>query len=120
MGCAASTPAAPIEFLHGHPTFHGDEVVKCFEKDNGLLFRIVDNKKGEWAYYNDTKEYEMHVKVSFSDDCDFEALGNTQLEQLENGEFRAVLKVAPLATEMFIKGKVNGFKAKMDAIPMGF
>eukprot|EP00796_Vickermania_ingenoplastis_P011742 gene11742-biopygen8511 len=119
MGCGSSSAkAADVEYVNGHPTFEGDEVVKCFEKDNGLLFRIVDNKKEEWAYYNDTTEYNMHVTVTFSPECEIEALGNTQFETLESGEIEAKIVVPPTATEMFIKGKVNGFQSKMDAVPL--
>eukprot|EP00796_Vickermania_ingenoplastis_P011735 gene11734-biopygen8493 len=117
MGCGSSK-AVDVEYLNGHPTFEGDEVVKGFEKDNGLLFRIVNNKTKQWAFYNDTTEYDMHVKVTFNEDCEISALGNTQLEQLENNEWVATVVVAPLATEMFIQGRVNGFKSKMDAIPI--
>eukprot|EP00796_Vickermania_ingenoplastis_P011736 gene11735-biopygen8494 len=119
MGCGSSSAkAVDVEYLNGHPTFEGDEVVKCFEKDNGLLFRIMNNKKGEWAYYNDTTDYRMEVKVSFEEGGDFSALGNTKLEALEDGGFLATLIVPPLATEMFIKGKVNRYHSKIDAYPI--
>eukprot|EP00796_Vickermania_ingenoplastis_P011732 gene11732-biopygen8491 len=60
----------------------------------------------------------MHVTVTFSPECEIEALGNTQFETLESGEIEAKIVVPPTATEMFIKGKVNGFQSKMDAIPI--
>eukprot|EP00796_Vickermania_ingenoplastis_P011739 gene11739-biopygen8496 len=117
MGCGSSAPVLDVEYLNGEPSFKGDEVVKCFEKDNGLLFRIVNNKKGEWAYYNDTTDYNMHVKVTFSPDCEIKPLGTTQFKKLGSDEIEATIVVPPVSTEMFIKGKVNGFRSKMDAIP---
>ncbi|CCW66386.1 unnamed protein product [Phytomonas sp. Hart1] len=118
MGCAASTVSADSEFINGKPTFKGDSITKGFSHGNGLLFRIVNKKSKQWAYYNDTKEYEMHIKVTFSIDCDITALGKTKLEKLDSGEFMATVVVLPLQTELFIEGHVNGFKARMDAVPL--
>lgn len=118
MGCGASTAKSDVTFLNGKPTFQGDEITKGFEKDNGLLFRIVNKKKRQWAYYNDTTQYEMHIKVTFNEDCDIKALGKTTIEQLETGQWVAAVVVFPGETEMFIEGRVNGFKSKMDALPL--
>lgn len=118
MGCGASSEATAIEYVNGKPTFSGDEVVKGFDRGNGLLFRITNRKKKQWAYYNDTKEYEMHVKVTFNEDCDIKALGKTSLQKLDSGEYLASCVVYPGETEMFIEGRVNGFKSKMDALPL--
>ncbi|PWV05373.1 hypothetical protein C3747_133g211c [Trypanosoma cruzi] len=117
MGCGASSKPSTVEYKNGKPSFKGDEIVKGFDEGNGLLFRIVNNKKRRWAYYNDTTEYEMHVKVTFGEDCDIKALGKTHLEKLESGEHLATIVVHPCETEMFIEGRVNGFKVKMDAVP---
>lgn len=118
MGCGASSESANVTYVNGKPTFKGEDVTKGFEKDNGLLFRIVNKKKKQWAYYNDTTQYEMHVQVTFNDDCDIKALGKTRLEQQDNGEWVATVVVYPCETEMFIEGRVNGFKSKMDALPL--
>lgn len=120
MGCGGSSTNNhdEIEYLNGEPTFEGDMVVKGFEKDNGLLFRIVNRKTREWAFYNDTKDYVMDVRVTFKNGGKLKALGKTQLRQLENGDVEATVQIAPLATEMFIKGKVNGFTSKMKADPI--
>jgi hypothetical protein len=120
MGCTTSKAKEP--YLHGRPTFKGDDVVKGFEKENGLLFRIV--KKGKkkqetWAFYNDTKQYEMRIHVTFNSGCDLKALGETKLEEGERGEMVASVTVQPGATEMFIEGRVNGFRSKMDAFKVG-
>lgn len=120
MGCTASK--ARTQFLNGKPTFQGDEVVKGFEKDNGLLFRITKKGKKQetWAFYNDTKQYEMHVRVTFNPGCDIKPLGNAKLEEEEEkGEVVVTVTVAPGATEMFIEGRVNGFRSKMDAFKVG-
>ncbi|KAL7698740.1 small myristoylated protein-1 [Lotmaria passim] len=120
MGCTAAK--TQTQFLNGKPTFQGDEVVKGFEKGNGLLFRITKKKKKQetWAFYNDTKQYEMHVRVTFHPGCDIKPLGNAKLEEEgEKGEVVVTVTVAPGATEMFIEGHVNGFRSKMDAFKVG-
>lgn len=117
MGCGASVEPT-IVYKNGKPKFKGDEVVKGFNEDNGLLFRIVNNKKKKWAYYNDTTQYEMHVKVTFGEESVIKALGKTQLERLDTGEYLASVVVYPRETAMFIAGHVNGFKVKMDALPL--
>lgn len=124
MGCGASSPTADSKpvFINGKPDFEADEVVKCFQVRNGLVFRLMNSKTKEWAYYNDTKEYEVHVKVTFNQGSRIVALGNTRLLPLaddddpENkGASVAYLTVAPLATELFVKGENNGYDAKLDA-----
>lgn len=113
MGCKNSS-AANV-YVNGRPTFKGDTVTPGFkEKGNGLLFRIVKKKK-EWAFYNDTTDYEFHVTVTFNEDCNIEALGKTTLEQKEDGKWVARVVVFPTETAMFISGRVNGFTSKMDA-----
>ncbi|EPY36787.1 small myristoylated protein-1 [Strigomonas culicis] len=118
MGCGASNSAGDETYLNGKPDFKADEVTKGFEQGNGMLFRLVNKKKKKWAYYNDTTKYEMHVKVTFNEDCDIKALGKTVLERLDTGEYVASVVVYPRETELFIEGRVNGFRAKMDAVPL--
>ncbi|KPI88165.1 putative Calpain-like cysteine peptidase [Leptomonas seymouri] len=115
MGCASST--AKVRFLNGKPAFKGDAMVKGFEKGNGLLFRIIKHGKKNhqtWAFYNDTKQYAMRVRTTFNSDCDIRALGETTLEE-DGGEWVASVTVPPGETMMFIEGRVNGFRSKMDA-----
>ncbi|CAJ16336.1 calpain-like protein fragment, putative [Trypanosoma brucei gambiense DAL972] len=116
MGCGGSTTS--VTFINGRPTVQGDEIAKGFNEGNGLLFRIVNSSTGRWAYYNDTLDYDMHVKVTFSEDCKIKALGKAKLERLSSGESVVTVVVKPCATELFIEGTVNGYKAKMDAIPI--
>ncbi|KPA77270.1 putative calpain-like cysteine peptidase putativecysteine peptidase Clan CA family C2 [Leptomonas pyrrhocoris] len=109
-----------INYENGQPTYTGDTVVKCFKDNgNGLLFRIVNNDEHKWAFYNDTTNYNMVVKVSFGKDSKIEALGNTKMEKdEESGEFKCVLQIAPTKTEMFIEGEPNGFKISFEANPI--
>jgi len=118
MGCGGSTEVSDKPYVNGSPTFRGDEVTKGFDKGNGLLFRIVNKDSRQWAYYNDTEEYEMHIEVTFNEGCSIKALGKTNLTQLENGEWVGTVVVYPGETEMFIEGRVNGFHSKMDALPV--
>lgn len=124
MGCGSSSEVveSKIVFTNGKPEFIADEVVKCFQVRNGLVFRMINTKTKEWAYYNDTKEYEARVTVKFNQGSHIVALGNTTLEALTEGETPGTggecvgyLLVEPLRTELFIRGDVNGFDAKVDA-----
>ncbi|CCW66387.1 unnamed protein product [Phytomonas sp. Hart1] len=115
MGCKSSKNKGYEEFLNGKPDFKADKVIKQFDHGNGILFRLVNHSKQEWAYYNDSKEYDMHIQIIFNPDCDIKALGETKLEKLDSGEYMATVVVLPLQCEPFVKGRVNGFKAKMDA-----
>lgn len=127
MSCCKE-PTVKTEFKNGTPNFKFDqEPVKLFEAEDGLLYRLVNKKKHEWAYYNDSTGYTMNVNVTFKEDCDIQALGNTTLKQLGElreekrvgrGECVGEVTVAPGCTELFIKGHVNGFDAKVDAIPV--
>ncbi|EPY31079.1 calpain-like cysteine peptidase [Strigomonas culicis] len=109
-----------IKYENGEPTYSGATVVKCFKDNgNGLLFRIVNEEEKKWAFYNDTTNYNMVVKVEFGKDSKIEALGNTRLERDESsGEFKCELHIAPTTTEMFISGEPNGFKIAFEANPI--
>ncbi|CAG9573204.1 putative calpain-like cysteine peptidase [Leishmania major strain Friedlin] len=119
MGGSNSTNRKII-YKNGRPTFKGDEVVKGFERDNGLLFRIVKRKKGHqtWAFYNDTTQYNMRINVTFAAGCELTALGHTKVVKGERGEWVATVVVMPGKTEMFVEGKIEGFKSNMDAYPV--
>ncbi|GET88192.1 calpain-like cysteine peptidase, putative [Leishmania tarentolae] len=119
MGCSNSTNGK-IVYKNGRPTFRGDEVVKGFEKDNGLLFRIVRrrNEQQTWAFYNDTTQYKMHINVIFAPGSDLTALGHTKVVKGDKGEWVATVYVMPGKTEMFVEGKIKGFKSSMDAYPI--
>ncbi|KAH9597936.1 protein of unknown function DUF1935 [Trypanosoma melophagium] len=109
-----------IKYENGKPTFEGETVVKCFKDNgNGLLFRIVNEAKKQWAFYNDTKDYNMVVKLAFGKDSSVKPLGKTKMEtDPSTGEFKCELHVAPLETEMFIDGTPNGYKINFEANPI--
>ncbi|AAZ12471.1 calpain-like cysteine peptidase, putative [Trypanosoma equiperdum] len=109
-----------ITYENGSPTYTGNTVLKCFrENGNGLLFRIVNDEEKKWAFYNDTKDYNMVVKVAFGKDSTVQPLGNTKMEKdTATGEFKCEVKIAPLATEMFIEGVPNGYKISYEADPI--
>ncbi|KAG5509740.1 hypothetical protein GH5_05604 [Leishmania sp. Ghana 2012 LV757] len=109
-----------IKFENGSPSYCGNTVLKCFKDNgNGLLFRIVNEDEHKWAFYNDTTNYRMSVKVAFGKDSKIQAIGNTSMQKdEESGEFKCELEIAPLMTEMFIEGEPNGFKISFEANPI--
>ncbi|KAK7202054.1 cysteine peptidase, Clan CA, family C2 [Novymonas esmeraldas] len=113
---AAAAPT-PMHFLHGEPDMAG-EVTNCFE-DPGLLYRIVDRPNKTWAFYNDSRAFEVHVVCTFGKHSKITALDNTTLTRDDvSGEYVAEVMVYPGETEPFIKGFVNGFSSKLRALPL--
>ena len=114
--CVCVTMHDEITYLNGQPTYTGDIVVRCFMGDNnGLLFRIINEKEYRWAFYNDTTNYIMTVKVSFGGMSKVEPLGNTKMRRNEwTTEFELEVTVMPRATEMFMEGEPDGFKINFD------
>ncbi|CAD2219313.1 Domain of unknown function (DUF1935), putative [Angomonas deanei] len=112
--------ADEIKYENGEPTYNGATVKKCFkENGNGLLFQIINDEEKKWAFYNDTKNYKMIVKVAFGETSKITALGKTTQEvDPETKEIKCELEIAPGATEMFIEGEPNGFKIGYNAEPI--
>lgn len=101
------------------PTFKGTYVVKCFSTEkNGLLFRIIDEVSNTWAFYNDTPDYKMKVNATLGSRSVIEVLGKTACSKDETDRYVADLVINPGKTELFIRGKVNGFKFLYSAVPV--
>lgn len=113
------TRVAEVQSVNGEPTYKGTYAGKCFKtQGNGLLFRIVDEHEGRWAFYNDTKDYRMHVYATFGSRSRIQALGNARFEENSEGRFVVEVTVEPQETEMFIEGDVNGYKIVYNAEPI--
>lgn len=113
MGCGGSSASgANVKFANGHPTFKGDAIEKMFDSGKGLVYRIVDKKKKQWALYNDSKEIEVIVSVTFSATSKIKGLGHTHVEKTNAGEQVATVTVPQLGTEMFIEGDVVKFTSQ--------
>nr|CCC93464.1 conserved hypothetical protein [Trypanosoma congolense IL3000] len=92
-----------------------DTVFRCFQgRGNGMLFRLVDEKKGLWGFYNDTTDVLFTAYVSFDDQETVEPLGSTQIE--EHPDLGTVLRldIQPQATELFVVGNISGYKTKFE------
>ncbi|KEG10836.1 calpain-like cysteine peptidase [Trypanosoma grayi] len=106
---------APV-FKNGEPDYQG-EYLSCFDDPN-LLYRIYNPEEKTWAFYNDTCNYEMHVRFVFGKHSKLEPLENTTMHTKSTGEHVAEVIVYPGETEMFVKGTTNGFTSKLRAIPL--
>ncbi|CBZ26695.1 conserved hypothetical protein [Leishmania mexicana MHOM/GT/2001/U1103] len=97
-----------------------DHVYRCFDVENGLLFRLVNDKRHIWLFYNDTSEYMMRISAIFGPESSIKALGSTRQVSLdeETGQCQLVLDVAPGETQSFMRGEYNGFYTCYDASPI--
>ncbi|CCW67642.1 unnamed protein product [Phytomonas sp. Hart1] len=118
-------PHKQLDFRNGFPEFEFNECYAGFD-NNDYLYRLVNTKTQEWAFYNDSTENIVRVKARFSSGSDVQALDRTRLVKLpkpaepEPGnstevnsskryDSEAFLEVEPCSTELFIKGQINGY-----------
>ncbi|KAG8345902.1 hypothetical protein TRVL_03278 [Trypanosoma vivax] len=110
----ATTPEKNVSYENGRPDVNVmaevDEVYKCFkDRGNGLMFRLVNKKRGQWAFYNDTKDATFTVKVTFEDSDSATPMGETKVveDPAEGKVF--LLDVPPLKTKLFACGKMSSY-----------
>ncbi|KAG5506488.1 hypothetical protein JKF63_05991 [Porcisia hertigi] len=118
MGSAHSTGLMPNQdptkgYMYTKPRAKGTKK----ELFGGLLYRIVDEGAGRWAFYNNSKDYEFHIKYLFGADSRLKALGNTTIEEQDDG-ILAEMVVYPLETKDFVEGIVDGYESKLEALPL--
>lgn len=121
MGCGYSTFSAQedIVWKHGGPSEEPLKAIKIFpKKENGLLFRLICDDGERWAFYNDTIEYEFHVRYFFSADSEIEAQNNATLSELENGNKLVEIIVYPKETQNFIVGIPGSYTSTVEALPL--
>ncbi|KPA81299.1 receptor-type adenylate cyclase a-like protein [Leptomonas pyrrhocoris] len=115
--CDAADVAEP-QYLNGKPAVNGNRISTCFEEVNGMLFRVMDTTAGRWAFYNDTKDFVMHVHFSL-DVSSVVQWGPRVVDAVRyvpaTNCYEGELLVAPLATEILLTGKVNGYSTRYSA-----
>ncbi|KAG5491467.1 hypothetical protein JIQ42_01369 [Leishmania sp. Namibia] len=112
-----------VEYLNGEPDLSVIEVsqckvFKCFkENGNGLLFRLVDEKAGRWAFYNDTQEYMMKPKVRFFGGAAIEPGPDAQMSPDPEEEDAVVvtMEIPPCETRLFIQGRPAKYEVSVVA-----
>lgn len=120
MGCGYSTYSAQedIVWKHGGPPEEPLKAIKMFPKEqNGLLFRLLYDDGERWGFYNDTKDYEFHIRYYFSRDSEIEAMENSTITELENGNKLVELIIYPLETQNFIVGVPGSYTSTVEALP---
>lgn len=102
--------------------FTPDAVYRCFAEGNGLLFRLVDEIHHQWAYYNDTKRYDMVIEVTFGHESAVQPLDRSRVTKTvlhpETGSCRLETTIGPGEFVLFMKGEYNGFKTVYEANPV--
>lgn len=99
--------------------FSPDNVYRCFPEGNGLLFRLVDRRHHLWAFYNDTKNYDMHVCVTFGHESVITPFEKTRKEVINEETGSCILEahVPPGQLLLFMRGEYNGFRTVYEAVP---
>lgn len=97
-----------------------DSVFGCFDEGNGLLFRLVNEKRRVWAFYNDTEDYVMRVSVVFGNESMVRPLGETTQTVMNavTGQCQLDVTVRPGQTQAFMRGDYNGFTTGYEAVPL--
>ncbi|KAG5480760.1 hypothetical protein CUR178_05895 [Leishmania enriettii] len=118
MGCFNSTGHVANQdptngFMYTKPKAKGTKEALF----GGLLYRITDEETSRWAFYNNSKDYEFHLKYLFGADSRLEALGDTTLEMQDDG-ILAQTVVYPLETKDFVQGTIDGYESKLEALPL--
>ncbi|RNF20126.1 putative calpain-like protein [Trypanosoma conorhini] len=112
MGSSSSK----VHYVNGTPTFK--EATKVHPMFNGLLFRLCDPSSNRWGFYNDSREYVMHVAILFDYDSQIVPLGSATAYRIDDpeegreddmGKYVVEVDIAPLTTEMFVEGRVTGW-----------
>lgn len=126
-------------YQYGGPTGVTGAVSAVFPE--GQLFRIVTNAN-EWAFYNDTRNYEMHVRYVLDARSKVAAAApvkgggegggggrgaesarvtsSRKVTRLANGQWEVSVVVPPEETAVLFYGTVCGFEEKCSAVLLSF
>ncbi|AYU78405.1 hypothetical protein, conserved [Leishmania donovani] len=118
MGCFNSTDTVADQdpasgYMYTKPKAKGTKEALF----GGLLYRITDEEEGGLAFYNNSKDYEFHIKYLFGADSQLNAVGDTKLEMQDDGILAEVV-VYPLETKHFVQGTIDGYESKLEALPL--
>lgn len=117
MGCGQSATMPTKDQSKGHMLAQPKARGKRIPLFNGLLYRIEDEGNGKWAFFNNSNDYEFHVKYLFGASSQIDAAGDTNLEIQDDGILCSVV-VFPLETKEFITGTPDGYESKLEALPL--
>ncbi|CAJ1008167.1 putative Domain (DUF1935) [Leishmania naiffi] len=116
MGSGNSKEAALVTYKNGRPTVKGTRTYSMF---SNILYRIADTDANRWAFYNDSKDYIIHVAILFDYDSQIVPLGDTTAFRIDDpdegneddfGKYLCEVDVRPLETQLFVEGSVTGWR----------
>ncbi|AIN98033.1 hypothetical protein LPMP_205420 [Leishmania panamensis] len=116
MGSGKSKEAALVTYKNGRPTVKGTRTYSMF---SNILYRIADTDANRWAFYNDSKDYIIHVAILFDYDSQIVPLGDTTAFRIDDpdegneddfGKYLCEVDVRPLETQLFVEGSVTGWR----------
>ncbi|KAG5493786.1 hypothetical protein JKF63_01618 [Porcisia hertigi] len=115
--------AMDVQYINGKPDssiidVSHCKVFKCFKGNgNGLLFRLVDERAGRWAFYNDTTEYVMRPTVRFFAGAAVMPGPDAQMspDTRERDATVVTLEIPPCETRLFIEGHPTKYEVSVVA-----
>lgn len=101
-------------YRYGGPAVQG-VVTPVFA--DGMLYRIATTD-GAWAFYNDTRHYEMHVHYTLEEAPDHSLRAGPRSSLTHKGDhnYDAVLVVYPEHTDVLVTGVVTRFRNQSTAV----
>ncbi|CCW60478.1 unnamed protein product [Phytomonas sp. EM1] len=112
MDISDSTPKG--NFVNGTPSCSYDEFYACSPgRVNGSLFRLVDNVRKRWYFYNDATDMLAKVRAVMMPGSEVRVLRDAHMSTRQTNEGQETIieaEVKPCSTAYFIEGEPKGFE----------
>jgi len=117
----AKRASDPMVFDLGNRSarFRAHRMKPCFKEGDGMLFRLVNTETRQWAYFNATTDFVMHIHFFAGPKSRIVALGSTTMTEPDeyNPRYEGELWVRPRCTELLFAGTIDTYDVKFKAVP---
>lgn len=97
-------------FLNGKPNIPFNFAYPCFEEENGVMFRLIDESAGVWAFYNDSIDYDVTVYMSLGEESKISPIGGVRLPFSDSKKaYEGRVVIPPRTTVPVLKGTVSEY-----------
>lgn len=106
-------------FLNGKPNIPFNYAYPCFEEHNGVMFRLVDESAGVWAFYNDSVDFDVTVYMSLGEQSKISPIGGVRLPFSDSKKaYEGRVVIPPRTTVPVLKGTVAEYNLYFKASPL--